>query len=104
MTLAPPYPAELIRVALIVVLVLVALGCHRTAIMLVVLWSGATAVSEGLKVIFRRVRPEAFFGYIEPVTYSFPSGHAIASACFYGAVPALITANTKFRCLAGGIF
>jgi membrane-associated phospholipid phosphatase len=45
------------------------------------------------KIIFRRVRPEAFFGYSEPITYSFPSGHAIASACFYGAVAAVITTN-----------
>jgi undecaprenyl-diphosphatase len=97
-------PIFLVPFMLIMVLGLLALSRNRTAIMLVVLWSGATAVSEGLKVIFRRVRPEAFFGYVEPVTYSFPSGHAIASACFYGSVAAVVAANINSVVLRGAIW
>jgi undecaprenyl-diphosphatase len=50
-----------------------------------------------LKLIFRRARPEAFFGYAEPITYSFPSGHSIVSACFYGVLAAILTARMKSR-------
>jgi membrane-associated phospholipid phosphatase len=86
-------PAFLVPFMFIVVLWLLVLRRYRAAMALVVLWSGATALSETLKLLFRRVRPEAFFGYTEPITYSFPSGHAIASACFYGVVAAVIAAN-----------
>jgi len=44
---------------------------------------GATLVDEGMKLVFHRPRPEAFFGYPEPSTYSFPSGHSFVSYCFY---------------------
>jgi undecaprenyl-diphosphatase len=61
---------------------------------------GAEALSEMLKVVFRRQRPEAFFGYAEPITYSFPSGHSMMSACFYGVIAAILTtrmASSKRR-------
>jgi undecaprenyl-diphosphatase len=45
--------------------------------------AGAALVDQGMKLIFHRPRPEAFFGYPEPSTYSFPSGHSFVSYCFY---------------------
>ena len=36
-----------------------------------------------MKLFFRRARPEPWFGYALPSTYSFPSGHAFVSFCFY---------------------
>jgi membrane-associated phospholipid phosphatase len=85
-------PAFLIPFMLLCLWLLV-LRRNRAAMALVVLWSVATALSETLKLLFRRVRPGAFLGYTEPITYSFPSGHAIASVCFYGAVAAVIAAT-----------
>jgi undecaprenyl-diphosphatase len=43
---------------------------------------GAEALDQALKYWFRRPRPAAFFG-VPPANYSFPSGHALASFCFY---------------------
>jgi Membrane-associated phospholipid phosphatase len=39
-------------------------------------------------------RPEPFFG-TAPETYSFPSGHALFSACFYGALAWLLGAALR---------
>ena len=36
-----------------------------------------------MKLFFHRVRPEPWFGYPLPSTYSFPSGHAFVSFCFF---------------------
>jgi membrane-associated phospholipid phosphatase len=44
---------------------------------------GANLVNEATKLFFHRPRPEPWFGYSQPITYSFPSGHAFVSFCFY---------------------
>jgi len=43
-----------------------------------------------LKDTFHRVRPEAFF-IPRPSTYSFPSGHALISLCFYTLLAGIIS-------------
>lgn len=45
--------------------------------------TGAGMLDAMLKVIFHRPRPDPFF-VAKPSTYSFPSGHALISLCFYG--------------------
>jgi membrane-associated phospholipid phosphatase len=45
-----------------------------------------------IKLAFARARPEAFFG-ISPDSYSFASGHALFSACYYGIVAGLVAAH-----------
>jgi undecaprenyl-diphosphatase len=42
----------------------------------------ANLVNEAMKLFFHRPRPESWFGYPLPSTYSFPSGHAFVSFCF----------------------
>jgi undecaprenyl-diphosphatase len=44
---------------------------------------GANALNETMKLLFHRVRPEPFFGYDKPSTFSYPSGHSFVSFCFY---------------------
>jgi undecaprenyl-diphosphatase len=44
---------------------------------------GANIINESMKLLFERPRPEPFFGYDKPNTYSFPSGHSFVSFCFY---------------------
>ena len=49
-------------------------------------WFGATMALAGigiyvLKYLFGRLRPE--FGFVIETSYSFPSGHAMASAVFF---------------------
>lgn len=51
---------------------------------------GAEALNESMKLIFHRPRPDPFFGYPVPDTYSFPSGHSLVSYCFYLALAELL--------------
>jgi undecaprenyl-diphosphatase len=44
---------------------------------------GANLLNEGLKLLFHRPRPQPFLGFVSPATYSFPSGHALVSFCYY---------------------
>lgn len=58
-------------------------GRRRDAAWLAVAVLGANILNEAMKLGFHRRRPEAYFGYPLPVTYSFPSGHSFVSFCFY---------------------
>lgn len=58
---------------------------------------GASLLNVTLKLAFQRARPVPFFDLWPPESYSFPSGHALTSACFFGAFAAIITARIKRR-------
>ena len=58
-------------------------GRRMEAVLFAIAVIGANLVDEGMKLVFHRPRPEPFFGYPSPVTYSFPSGHSFVSCCFY---------------------
>jgi undecaprenyl-diphosphatase len=51
----------------------------------------------GLKDIFRRARPHWDDPMVQLASYSFPSGHALASTVFYGMLCALVFAHTRSR-------
>src|SRR5205807_939287 len=46
-------------------------------------------------MLYARPRPEPFFDLIMPTTFSFPSGHALGSVCFYGIVAWIIATRAK---------
>ena len=56
---------------------------------------GAALLNITLKLTFKRARPTPFFDLTPPESYSFPSGHSLASACFFGALAAILTARIK---------
>lgn len=58
---------------------------------------GASFLNLTLKLAFKRARPVPFFDLWPPESYSFPSGHSLTSACFFGAFAAIITARIKRR-------
>ena len=64
-------------------------GRRRAALLFFVIMAGAVLLDITLKDVFRRPRPQAFFGLTAPHTWSFPSGHALEGLCFYGTVAAL---------------
>ena len=69
----------------------------REAKLFVVTMIGAALLNMTLKLTFKRARPEPFFNLTLPETYSFPSGHSLMSACFFGALAAILTARIKSR-------
>jgi len=83
-------PFFVIGVSLIVAWRMARRGQEREAVLLVALCIGADALQALLKPVFQRERPSAFFGYPDPTSYSFPSGHAVLSICFYVALAAVI--------------
>ena len=66
---------------------------HR-AVLLAVTVSGSALLMWTLKQLFHRKRPLPC-GFPKPVGYSFPSGHALVSFCFFMVLAAMITAEQK---------
>ena len=69
----------------------------REAKLFAVTMAGASLLNVSLKLTFKRPRPVPFFDLFPPESYSFPSGHALTSACFFGALAAILTARITSR-------
>lgn len=69
---------------------------YRAAALIAITGVGAVGLDVVLKHAFHRARPESYFG-TAPSSYSFPSGHALGSMCFYGALAAILSAQTRNR-------
>jgi len=75
----------------------------RTAALLVVTMLGVAVLDVTLKHAFHRPRPAPFFG-AAPNSYSFPSGHALCSFCFYGMLAAILAPLARGRVAKFGIW
>jgi membrane-associated phospholipid phosphatase len=64
--------------------------------MVAVTMTGGGILDGVLKDTFHRARPDAFF-IARPTTYSFPSGHALISLCFYGLLAGIISLQWRKR-------
>jgi undecaprenyl-diphosphatase len=58
---------------------------------------GASVLNITLKLAFKRARPEPFFNLLPPDSYSFPSGHSLASCCFFAGLAAILSGRVKSR-------
>ena len=67
---------------------------RRAAVWLTITTAGALVLDLALKHFFHRTRPTPFFGSL-PHSYSFPSGHALLSFCFYGVLAGLLADRIK---------
>ena len=65
-------------------------GRRREAALFVIAVLGANILDEAMKLVFHRERPTPWFGYPRPPSYSFPSGHAFVSFCFYFALAEIL--------------
>src|SRR6478752_2239063 len=84
---------NILLVELVIVFAVFAwLRWRRAAAWLAVTMAGAVLLDIALKYAYHRTRPEAFFS-VTPGSYSFPSGHALCSLCFYGALAGLLSAR-----------
>lgn len=79
------------------VIIFLSAGLRRNVALLTVTMAGAAALNLTLKLSFGRTRPTAFFDIPLPASYSFPSGHALLSFCFYAVLAAIITARLRHR-------
>ncbi len=92
---APKYLGPL---ALLAAAVFFHRGWRRGGWLTLAMVAGAVLLDTGLKQLFARARPEAFFDFYPlPTTYSFPSGHAMFSACFFGGLAALVAHRLESR-------
>jgi membrane-associated phospholipid phosphatase len=87
-------PWFLILLGLLLAVILIRRGRARAAVALAAAALGGEILNAILKQIFRRARPEAFFGFPQPLDYSFPSGHAMVSTCFFVALAAALAAGS----------
>jgi undecaprenyl-diphosphatase len=91
-------PIRLAPLGLAAAVVFLLRGWRRGGILVGVTLTGALLLNWGLKTIFARVRPEAFFQYYPaPESYSFPSGHALVATCFFGGVAVLWSHRLRSR-------
>ena len=68
---------------------------RREALLFLITMGGAALVNRVLKLSFQRQRPQPYFDIVSPGSYSFPSGHALLSFCFYGAIAIIVAAHLK---------
>ena len=81
----------------VVVVLFIVRRWKREAILLAITMLGASLLNTTLKLAFKRVRPEPFFNLATPKSFSFPSGHSLASFCFFGALAVILNARVRNR-------
>lgn len=82
--------------ALIILLVCIRKKAYTSALIAVVSMAGSAAISVLLKLVFQRDRPALWERLVTENSYSFPSGHAMASASLAGVIIVLLW-PTKYR-------
>ena len=74
----------LVILGTVVAAVMLYLRAFRSTAIFLVTMAGEIMLEVTLKATYQRARPEPFFDLPLPESYSFPSGHALGSICFYG--------------------
>jgi undecaprenyl-diphosphatase len=85
--------AGITSVASVVTLVLWAREQRRNALLVASSAAGAGALSEALKRVFLRQRPDLALRLANAVGFAFPSGHSAASAATYSAFALLLVGS-----------
>lgn len=67
----------------------------REALIFLITNVGELILNFSLKAFYQRARPEPLFEYALPPSYSFPSGHALGSFCFFGILAWIVAANVE---------
>jgi undecaprenyl-diphosphatase len=80
-----------------VVAVMLYLRVFRSIAIFLITMAGEIMLELTLKATYQRARPEPFFDLPLPESYSFPSGHALGSLCFYGVLAWIVVRRIRDR-------
>ena len=78
-------------------LLLVQRGRPGAAIFVVSAFAGSLIVSQSLKALFQRGRPELEDPFVQLTTFAFPSGHSFSATATYGALAVVLAATAVER-------
>ena len=87
----------LTAITIVVIIIFALRKWGREAKLLAITMIGASTLNTTLKLAFARPRPIPFFDLTPPETYSFPSGHSLASCCFFAGLAAILSGRVKSR-------
>ncbi len=79
----------------VVGIVFILLRWFRPLVILIVVMAGQAAVHHGCKWFFARTRPSSLINYKAVESFSFPSGHAVASLCLYGTIAWIVASRLE---------
>ena len=78
-----------------IVAVLLYLRVFRSTAIFLITMAGEIVLEVTLKATYQRARPVPFFNLPPPESFSFPSGHALGSLCFYGILAWIVVRRIK---------
>jgi undecaprenyl-diphosphatase len=76
----------------------------RSLLLFIVAMAGQAALDQGTKWLFARPRPSALINYKTVESFSFPSGHAIASLCLYGMIAWIVAREIENPAIRIGVW
>jgi undecaprenyl-diphosphatase len=88
-------PASITALTLTAAALFWCFGKRRDTKYLAIAVIGAMILDRLLKLSFHRPRPTPFFGLAPPDSYSFPSGHALISFCFFAILAWLLESHIR---------
>jgi len=87
----------LVVVALVSGVLLARRGRVHAAALVLTAAAGGLVMTQTLKAVIRRARPELDEPYVQLATYAFPSGHALAATATYGALAIVLYTSLRAR-------
>lgn len=82
-------------IGVVVGVVLIILRWFRSLLIFIVVMAGQGILDRGCKWIIARPRPSSLITYRAVESFSFPSGHAIASLCLYGTIAWIVASRLE---------
>src|SRR5215831_15463629 len=74
----------------VLILLLLLRRAQREVAVLALAVGGSAALNVGLKFFFHRARPSVAWALTHELSFSFPSGHAVAASCLYATIAYLL--------------
>ncbi len=82
-------------IGVVVGIIFIILRSFRSLLILIVVMAGQGILDRGCKWIIARPRPSSLINYRAVESFSFPSGHAIASLCLYGTIAWIVASRLE---------